>query len=377
MGSSTITRYEVTRQGVSTWINVGLNTSYTYTGLTNGSSYTFRVRAYIGGSYTPEATVTATPEAAPADQSPQNNVAAGGGGTTAATVVTSTVYMPDDALPSGSSSSVVIDDNSVIDEDGTVTVNESGVFSLTSGTRFNVPYGTTVSPDGVVNLPYIGAAMAITHVSGLTFNVHRDAVVVLNEATSHGYTITCPNQFGDVYDTDWYYGDVNYACMHGLMVGTSSAPAAFSPNIATTRAMVVTILYRMSGSPDVSHLSNRFPDVAEDQWYYDAVKWAESNGIVYGNDNGMFNPDIAISRQDLAVILLRFADYTGISLYATRSYSGFNDSDQIADYAADAVERAYSAEIISGTPHNEFAPNSSATRAETSAMLHRFCEAAM
>jgi hypothetical protein len=182
------------------------------------------------------------------------------------------------------------------------------------------------------------------------------------------------NPFADVSAGDWFYGDVEYVYTKGLMNGTGADQ--FSPRLALTRGMIVTILHRLAGAPDVAGSADPFGDVASGQYYADAVKWAAANGIVSGVGGGKFAPDAAITRQDLAVVLNRYTGFAGMNLPAQRPYAAFNDSAAIADYAKAAVETFYSAGIINGVPGGLFNPKSGATRAEVAAMLHRFLETA-
>jgi len=151
-------------------------------------------------------------------------------------------------------------------------------------------------------------------------------------------------------------------------------PMLFSPNMTLTRGMVVTVLYRLEGSPEVKELSNPFNDVVENKWYSNAVKWAAANGIINGYGNGKFGPEDNITRQDLAVIISRYADMAKKSLSETKSYQNFKDDADIANYAKEAIEKLFHAKIINGKPDNIFDPKGEATRAEFAAMLQRFLE---
>jgi len=177
--------------------------------------------------------------------------------------------------------------------------------------------------------------------------------------------------FTDVNSGDWFYSNVQYVFGSGLMNGTSTD--MFSPNVSLTRGMIVTILYRHAGSPNVSDLKNPFDDVSEGKYYTEAVKWAAENEVVFGFD-GKFSPDDFITRQDLAVILHRYAGFAGIELPTARVYSDFGDDTVISDYAKEAVAALFEAQIINGKPGNLFDPGGNTTRAEVAAMLHRFSE---
>ena len=180
-----------------------------------------------------------------------------------------------------------------------------------------------------------------------------------------------PDRFSDVNENDWFYNDVGYVYENSLMTGT--AWDKFSPAVSLSRGMIVTILYRHAGSPDVSDLDNPFSDVTEGKYYTDTVKWAAENEIVFGY-NGKFNPDTYVSRQDLTLILYRYSDFAGMGLPIVQAYPGFTDDADIADYAKEAVQEFFEAQIINGKPGNRFDPKGSATRAEAAAMLHRFLE---
>jgi uncharacterized repeat protein (TIGR02543 family) len=180
--------------------------------------------------------------------------------------------------------------------------------------------------------------------------------------------------FTDVNEGDWFYDDVYFCWLNELVKGT--ADGAFDPDGAVTRAMAVTILYRYEGEPDASELDNPFSDVPEDMWFTDAIKWAADNGIVLGNTEGGFDPDDNISRQDVAAILYRYADFAGIELPQERNYADFDDQGDIAEYAAGPVEALYGAIIVNGKPDNLFDPSGTATRAEFVAMMHRLIKIA-
>ena len=177
------------------------------------------------------------------------------------------------------------------------------------------------------------------------------------------------NPFIDVNDDDWFFDDVMYVYNNSLMLGTDTD--MFSPGMSLNRAMIVTILYRNEGEPGIADLENPFLDVPAMAWYTEAVIWAAENGIVKGF-GGNFNPLDNITRQDLALILMRYAEYKESEMPLLREYQQFNDDAQIADYAMAAVIKCYCAVIINGRAGNYFDPLGNATRAEAAAMLHRF-----
>ena len=184
-----------------------------------------------------------------------------------------------------------------------------------------------------------------------------------------GYAeVQAANQFIDVNSSDWFFNAVMFVYGNDLMVGTNRN--MFSPNTQLTRAMIVAILHRHAGSPRANGVA--FGDVAEGTWYSDAVAWAAANGIVFGYGYDNFGANDNITRQDLAVILVRYADFIGMQLPAMGDNTGFSDQALVADYASEAVARLFKAGIISGRPGNVFDPAGNATRAEVAAMLYNF-----
>lgn len=177
--------------------------------------------------------------------------------------------------------------------------------------------------------------------------------------------------FGDVKSGDWFYNDVKYVYEKGMMAGT--AADVFAPNATTTRAMIVTILYRLEGSPAVTG-TNAFVDVPAGQWYTDAVNWAAANQIVKGTSATTFAPNDSITREQMAAILYRYAQYKGYDVTKKADLSGYSDNSQVSAYAKDALAWANAAKLINGVTNTTLAPQGNATRAQVSAILHRFCD---
>lgn len=177
--------------------------------------------------------------------------------------------------------------------------------------------------------------------------------------------------FGDVKSADWFYNDVKYVYEKGMMAGT--AADVFAPNATTTRAMIVTILYRLEGSPAVTGTST-FVDVPAGQWYTDAVNWAAANQIVNGTSATTFAPNDSITREQMAAILYRYAQYKGYDVTKKADLSGYSDNGQVSAYAKDALAWANAAKLINGVTNTTLAPQGNATRAQVSAILHRFCD---
>ena len=177
--------------------------------------------------------------------------------------------------------------------------------------------------------------------------------------------------FKDVKTADWFYNDVKYVYEKGMMAGT--AADVFAPNATTTRAMIVTILYRLEGSPAVTGTS-AFVDVPAGQWYTDAVNWAAANQIVNGTSATTFAPNDSITREQMAAILYRYAQYKGYDVTKKADLSGYSDNGQVSAYAKDALAWANAAKLINGVTNTTLAPQGNATRAQVSAILHRFCD---
>lgn len=204
----------------------------------------------------------------------------------------------------------------------------------------------------------------------ITFETdHFSLYSVVNK--DKGMTTYSKLPFSDVRIADWFYNDVKYVYEKGMMSGT--AADVFAPNATTTRAMIVTILYRLEGSPAVTG-TNAFVDVPAGQWYTDAVNWAAANQIVKGTSATTFAPNDSITREQMAAILYRYAQYKGYDVTKKADLSGYSDNGQVSAYAKDALAWANAAKLINGVTNTTLAPQGNATRAQVSAILHRFCD---
>ena len=181
------------------------------------------------------------------------------------------------------------------------------------------------------------------------------------------------NPFTDVSEKDWFYNDAMFVYKNGLMLGTSKT--LFSPHGTVTRGMMATILWRMEGSLAPKG-ENSFTDVEAGRWYADAITWAAENGIFAGYSMDKFGPDDPITREQLTAIFYRYADYKGYKLTITGNLDKFEDADKITDYAKTVMQWAVGNGLIKGKSENLLDPQGTATRAEISAMLHRFVEKA-
>ena len=179
-------------------------------------------------------------------------------------------------------------------------------------------------------------------------------------------------RFDDVRRGDWFYDDVAYVYANGLMSGTSAY--RFSPDLSTTRAMIVTILWRLEGEP-VVNFAMRFADVSPDEWYGEAIRWAAASGIVNGYSETAFGPNDNITREQLAAMLYRYAQYkkADVSVGEDTNILSFDDAFDVSEYAVPAMQWACGAGVMQGA-NGKLLPTAEATRAQTAAMLHRFCE---
>lgn len=180
--------------------------------------------------------------------------------------------------------------------------------------------------------------------------------------------------FTDIADNAWYADAVRYVYKHGLMAGTSAT--TFAPDVTTSRSMIATILWRMAGSPVVNYAMT-YTDVAQGQWYSEAVRWATSEGIVGGYGNGLFGTNDPITREQFAAMLYRFAQEQGydVSIGENTNILSYTDVADLSEYAISAMQWAVGAGIINGTGDGStLSPQGQATRAQAAVMLMRFCE---
>ncbi len=175
--------------------------------------------------------------------------------------------------------------------------------------------------------------------------------------------------FVDVKPSDWYFAEIDFAAVNGLLNGT--APHVYEPNTSLTRAMFVTMLYRMMNAApltkEVCELT--FTDIPEKTWYEDSVYWAARNSVVNGYEDGTFRPNNKITREEMCAILDRLMTALGKEIEPAELT--FADTEDIGAWARDSVARLVQTEIIRGQGNNRFAPKSTATRAEAAAVLHR------
>lgn len=175
--------------------------------------------------------------------------------------------------------------------------------------------------------------------------------------------------FEDVAEDDWFYDAVEYVFQKNLMTGVSEE--TFSPGAVTQRAMIITVLHRMEGAPVTQ--AAPFPDVELGEWYADAVSWGADSGVIKGYEDGSFGPGEAITREQIAAILYRYASLKGYATDARADLSGYADAGLVGDYALEAMQWAVASELINGVDAERLSPLDAASRGQMAALLMRFC----
>ena len=254
-------------------------------------------------------------------------------------------------------------------ENGTVTVNPTAAKEGTTVTITPVPdAGYQVGTVSVTDR--FGQAVAVDQQADGTYTfVMPDGQVTVEVTFLQGEAPDLP--FSDVTESDWFYDAVTYAYENGLMDGVGAG--LFAPNSETTRAQLVTILHRLAGQPVPSGDSG-FSDVETGTWYTDAVAWAAQNGIVNGVSDTQFAPGDDITREQLAVILYRYATYQGYDVSQRADLSGFVDAGTINTYAQEALSWASAQGLVLGFEDDSLRPQGNASRAQIAAVLMRFCQ---
>lgn len=259
----------------------------------------------------------------------------------------------------------------------TSAVNNGGVNASPSNAEKGAAITITLSPDKGYKLDKLtvtdGSGKTVSTVKKsdtvYTFTMPASAVKV---GVSYVKATETPSKtkFNDVSANDWFASAVDYVTGKGMMNGT--ADNTFSPKANTTRGMVVTVLYRLENQPSTSAAS--FTDVASGAYYANAVAWANANGIVSGYGSGKFGPNDKVTREQLAAILYRYAQYKKYDVSGAKSLDGYTDAQSVSSYAVPALQWANAVGVVTGKSGNKLDPKGNATRAEVAAMLMRFCE---
>lgn len=261
----------------------------------------------------------------------------------------------------------------------TSAVNNGGVNASPSSAEKGATITITLSPDKGYKLD----KLTVTDGSGKTVSTVKKSDTVytftmpasaVNVGVSYVKATETPSEtkFNDVSANDWFASAVDYVTGKGMMNGT--ADNTFSPKANTTRGMVVTVLYRLENQPSTSAAS--FTDVDSGAYYANAVAWANANGIVSGYGSGKFGPNDKVTREQLAAILYRYAQYKkyDVSVGEDTNILSYDDAQSISSYAIPAIQWACGAGVVTGKSGSKLDPKGNATRAEVAAMLMRFCE---
>lgn len=177
-------------------------------------------------------------------------------------------------------------------------------------------------------------------------------------------------EYTDVSETDWYYNDVLSVSNMDLMNGISDT--SFSPSENTTRAMLVTTLWRLEDKPNGKDIT--YEDVIKKEYYYDAVSWATENNIVDGYDSKTFGPNDNATREQLITIMYRYAKYKNYDISHDVSLSAFDDDDNVSEYAVEPFMWGIANKIITGTSDSTLSPKDNTIRCQMAAILNRFCD---
>ena len=262
----------------------------------------------------------------------------------------------------------------------TITIQSSFGGKVTASAS-QAAQGKVITLTALPNSGYVLKSLTVTTASGTS-------VPVANQSSGK-YTFTMPAAavtvkavfaaqetdpdfpFADVAKGSWYYEGVRYAYENGLMSGTGEG--TFSPDLPTGRGMLVTILYRLAGSPAAGSAS--FTDVAKGQWYADGVAWASANGVVSGYPDGSFRPNDTITREQMAAILYQYARIQGKLDDSRADLSIFSDLDSLSAYAKEPMSWAVAQGLFSGVSADTLAPGGSTTRAQAAVILTAFSKA--
>ena len=273
-----------------------------------------------------------------------------------------TLYAHWTAIPSGSSSYMI---DVIESTHGTVTASPKWA---SSGRIVTL----TVTPDEGYELAALtvtdknGNDVALTNNGDGTYTFKMPTSKVTVKATFTKDLVTLP--FIDVHPDDWFYDPVCYVYSQGLMTGTSAT--TFEPNTSLSRAMLVAVLHRLEGSPQAS--AGDFTDVADGDWYAQAVNWAASVGVVNGFDDGTFQPNAAITREQMAAILRNYAAYKGMDVTAVGDLSAYTDAASVSDWAKDSVQWMVGSGLLGGYEDGTLRPHGTTTRAEVASVLQRY-----
>ena len=355
-------------EGVTVSIYAGNYSGYTFTGWTSGD-----VTITNPTSKTVSFTMPAKNVTVKANWTYSSGSGGGGGSSSSSTNATLSDTKAEFDKNEG-------DDLKVTLKSGSYSLRSirNGSYTLEEGRDYTISGGTVT-----IKASYLDSLKEGKHYLTFDMNGGIDPVltIIVSETTvvtdttetdtqDEKPTVEVTAKFEDVKSGDWFYDAVNYIYNAGLMVGTSDT--TFSPYTNTTRGMIVTILHTLEGSP-MPNTTNGFTDVGADKYYTDAVAWASANKIVSGYGNGIFSPDNSITREQMAVILMNYAQYKGYDVSTRADLSKFADGEYISPWAKDAMSWANAEGLMQGSG-NQLMPADNAQRCQVAAILQSFLE---
>jgi len=257
-----------------------------------------------------------------------------------------------------------------------------GISVLSGGSAVTRFGGGSIS----ISLPYtaadaVSSAIAVWYLSSagrlMRYDCTYDKTSALASFTTKhlSYYFVAPSglwtdPYSDVATADWFYSAAEYTSLNGLMSGSGSG---FSPNTPMTRAMLVTVLYRMDGAPGIA-ASSAYTDISGGEWYTDAVSWATQNGIVSGYGSGVFGASDRVTREQAAKILCGYAKYKGFDVSKVDTLSSFTDAGSVSGWAGSSVGWAVAEGLMNGTTATTLSPCDKITRAQAAALFMRLDE---
>ncbi len=346
--SYVLTYYPTSNSSSSTTVTLALSdltvsgssNSYVVTGLTNSTNYTFELYAVNAKGSGAVGTVTATPS------SGSSGGSGGGGGSTTYKVTINTT---------GSGKVTASSTNVTRGSSVTLTITPNSGATLTRLVVDGTDVTDSITDNGDGTFSYV-----ISNV--------RAAVTVTATFTTAVPAASSINDFTDIRG-HWAYDAIAYVFNAGLMTGMSST--TFVPDGVTSRAQLVTVLYRLAGEPTVT-TSAGFSDLNQ-SWYMDAVNWAAETGVTEGVSETRFDPDSAVTREQVVTFFYRYMEVEGYTISGATELTAFSDAGSVSDYAADGMKWAVGNGIITGMTATTLSPASSSTRAQIATILQRFC----
>jgi hypothetical protein len=240
------------------------------------------------------------------------------------------------------------------------------------GSQLELPPGAAIGSDGGYHIPP-GSSARLILADGEVIEVPGGFAVFEDLDAPLGFAFKFENPFTDVSEADWFYGDVAFTYLNGLFKGTSAT--TFSPDMPLSRGMIITVIGRLHGVDESAHGGASFDDVEAGAYYSAYAEWGKQNGIVEGVGANMYEPERAITREEMVAIFSRYVSFAGKTLEKAREPAEFADSGEISGYAAGYVAEMYEAGVLNGVGENRIDPQGTALRSEGAAIMHRLITA--